>query len=197
MPRKIRSVTPANGNKKVVSAAQFLLDALFGLTELLIIPGESRYEYICRLEGRPKELPRHRIYQEMKRMKQRGWIIEAEKRGKKFIALSEKGQLEVLYRRITESAVSKKSRWDGKWRLAIFDIPERGRHERDAIRFTLRSVGFQQLQKSVYIYPFEIPIDVIEYLKAAKLVEFIQFARVDKIDDDRRIQKMFKLKRGR
>jgi CRISPR-associated endonuclease Cas2 len=77
--------------------------------------------------------------------------------------------------------------------MAIFDIPEKGRRERDAIRGVLKLIGFYQLQKSVYIYPYEIPGDIVNYLKMSGLLQFIRFARVDKMDDETFLKKHFKL----
>ncbi len=44
-------------------------------------------------------------------------------------------------------------RWDGKWRIVIFDIRERFRSVRDHLRLELREAGFVQLQKSVWVTP--------------------------------------------
>lgn len=174
-----------------LTIAQFLLDRLLELGEML--PGiETPYAYRRRLEGRPP-YPGYRVREEIKRMKKRGWIIEAEKQGKKFLKLTKKGKLQALYKKLQKLATPSSKEWDGKWRCVIFDIPEKGRHERDAIRWVLKSTGFYQWQKSVYIYPYKIPMDVINYLKEAELLSFIRFARIDRIDNDNDIKKHFKL----
>ncbi len=55
-------------------------------------------------------------------------------------------------------------RWDGKWRLLAFDIPERRRTLRDKIRNTLRTIGFVRLQNSMWVYPHDCE-DLIALLK--------------------------------
>lgn len=40
--------------------------------------------------------------------------------------------------------------WDGKWRLVIWDIPEKKRLARDLLRYKLKRLGFQRFQKSVW-----------------------------------------------
>ena len=41
-------------------------------------------------------------------------------------------------------------KWDGLWRLVIFDIPESHRKVRDVLRNRLKSWGFAKWQKSVW-----------------------------------------------
>lgn len=48
----------------------------------------------------------------------------------------------------------KKQKWDKKWRIVIFDIPEDFRKQRNTFRFKLKSLGFYLLQESVFVYPF-------------------------------------------
>lgn len=173
----------------------WLLDKLLELVELFPGPLEGPYGYRRRLEGWPKAVPCHRIRHELKRMKDRGWIEEAEKQGKKFFKLTKKGRLRALYRKIEGLAPPSRAQWNGKWVAAIFDIPEKdGRAERDAIRRTLVAAGFFRLQKSVYIYPDEMPDDVLDYLTDANLLQFIRFARIDRIDHEKDIRKHFKFR---
>lgn len=40
--------------------------------------------------------------------------------------------------------------WDGKWRVVIWDIPEKRRMARDLLRYKLKQLGFSQLQKSIW-----------------------------------------------
>ena len=44
-------------------------------------------------------------------------------------------------------------RWDGKWRLVLFDVPESRSVERNKIRRYLQQRGFGYLQNSVWISP--------------------------------------------
>lgn len=54
-------------------------------------------------------------------------------------------------------ALARQKRWDGKWRLVIFDIPERIRDRRNFLRCELEMLGFHQLQKSVWVTPHSLP----------------------------------------
>ncbi len=45
-------------------------------------------------------------------------------------------------------------KWDKKWRVIIFDIPQELHKERVKLRQKLKSLGFFMLQKSVFIFPY-------------------------------------------
>ncbi len=44
--------------------------------------------------------------------------------------------------------------WDKKWRLVIFDIPEKKKPAREALREKLKDLGMKKLQHSIWITPF-------------------------------------------
>ena len=42
-------------------------------------------------------------------------------------------------------------KWDGKWRIIMFDVPEKRRIARDILRSKLKAWGFMPLQQSVWV----------------------------------------------
>ena len=80
-------------------------------------------------------------------------LIYGEKRGRKLVfALTEAGEQEAQKIRL-KLEMAKPKRWDGKWRIIIFDVPEKIRGKRDLLRKELAAFGFTQLQRSVWAYP--------------------------------------------
>ncbi len=80
--------------------------------------------------------------------------------------------------------------WDGRWRFVLFDVPEKSRSFRDALRYYLKNMGFFQFQKSVWIYPFECEREI------AYLCEFLGIKRFTitftaKINNDRILRRYF------
>ena len=59
--------------------------------------------------------------------------------------------------------------WDGLWRIVLFDIAEENRKVRNLIRRKLKNLGFAMFQKSVWVTPFDVAEDVVEFLKKAGL----------------------------
>ena len=82
--------------------------------------------------------------------------------GKMEIKILRKGKERVLRFDVDEIQIKKK-KWDGRWRMVSFDVPEECRVARDAFRRALYQMGFYFLQKSVSIIPFpcEDEIDFI------------------------------------
>ncbi|OGZ69896.1 MAG: hypothetical protein A3F47_01135 [Candidatus Staskawiczbacteria bacterium RIFCSPHIGHO2_12_FULL_38_11] len=106
--------------------------------------------------------------------------------------LSDKGKLKALTYHFSEIKI-KKQDWDKKWRVVFFDIPEKYRWGRDALRRKLKELGFYELQKSVFVFPYhcEDEIDfIIEYYGIRKHVRYGVF---DYIDNDLHLKENFKL----
>ncbi len=125
----------------------------------------------------------------IQRLKKQGWIKFEYGEAKKVLALTGKGQLEALFEKSKLDADPQ--RWDGKWRLVIFDIPEHARGVRARLRSLLKGYGFVALQASVYVQPFALSSAGVEYLKASGLTRYIRFARVDSFDTDTDLRKQF------
>ena len=69
-------------------------------------------------------------------------------------------------------------KWDQKWRLVMFDIPESKRSSRDKLRRALSALGMGILQASVWISPSDIKEDVEAIGHKLKLEKSIKFFEV-------------------
>ncbi|MFC1756901.1 hypothetical protein ACFLZC_01975, partial [Patescibacteria group bacterium] len=84
---------------------------------------------------------------------------------------------------LDEMILLKPKKWDGKWRLVIFDIPETKRCARDALRQKLEQLEFYQCQKSTWIHPFPC-IEEIEFLKNFfNIKPFVKLFLVEEMTD--------------
>lgn len=84
-------------------------------------------------------------------------LIFGERRGKQVIfELTNEGRAEADKIKL-KLEMAKRKRWDGKWRIIIFDVPEKLRGKRDFLRKELKEFGFMQLQKSAWVYPYPLP----------------------------------------
>ncbi len=84
-------------------------------------------------------------------------------------------------------------RWDGKWRVVIFDIKEPRRNVRDGLRYELSALGFEKLQNSVWAYPYPCE-EFVALLKAdLKVGKDILYMIVDEIENDRHLREHFNL----
>lgn len=112
-------------------------------------------------------------------------LLEITEAGRRALSLEEA--------RVSAQA-SLKRRWDGQFRLVMFDIPEKRRRTRDRLRMMMGSFGFLRLQDSVWVSPYDCE-DLIALVKAELRVgKDILYAVVREIENDGRIREHFGLK---
>lgn len=110
-----------------------------------------------------------------------------------FLKLTEKGEAKLQLLEMKDWKIDKPRRWDGKWRVLIFDIPESRRPLRQKIRNTLSNIGFVKLQDSVWVYPYACE-DLVTLLKADfKVGKDLLYLIVDFIENDKNLRKFFGL----
>jgi len=113
---------------------------------------------------------RQKIYYLKKRK-----LINVLVKGKdKYIELTRKGKEKYIWSEI--SAKKEWPIWDKKFRMIIFDIPEEKKTTREIIRNKLLEIGFELLQKSVFVFPFDCKgeIDALCYFtNSHKYIKYI------------------------
>lgn len=84
-------------------------------------------------------------------------------------------------------------KWDGKWRIVIFDIPEKKKVIRQSINLKLKELRFETLQKSTFIYPYDCRKE-IEFIKSHfYLKDEINLIVADEIDNEETYLRLFNL----
>src|SRR3989344_34478 len=125
-------------------------------------------------------------------LKKRG-LLEMKRDGHDIhIALTKEGRKLAGKYQIDDLAIARPKKWDKKWRLIIFDIPATSNIIRDVFRGKLKEFGFCQLQKSIWVYPFECREEVKllrEFLGAD--TKQIQVLEVSRMEDERYLRKIF------
>lgn len=72
--------------------------------------------------------------------------------------------------------------WDRKWRIVTFDVPEKIKKVREALRFHLKNLGFKELHRSVFVFPYECQNEIeyiVEFYNARRFVRYIEAYYVD------------------
>lgn len=98
------------------------------------------------------------------------------------LVLSKKGEQLALTYNIENMGVQTPARWDGKWRMVMFDVPERLRKVRDSFRMHFKNMGFYEFQKSVFVHPYPCSKEIeylMEFYQARKYVRFIVATEID------------------
>lgn len=113
-------------------------------------------------------------------LKKRKFLEIKEKGGKMFYALTEKGISEALLAKIK---LQPKISSGNKFCLVCFDIPEVVKDSRWALRHFLKSVGFKQLQKSIWYTDQNIFDEVEEYIKTLKVADWVRVIHASSISN--------------
>ncbi|MEK7509668.1 MAG: hypothetical protein AAB605_03070 [Patescibacteria group bacterium] len=85
-----------------------------------------------------------------RRLKKQGYLLEKDGH----LHLTSKGVARLQFLALSLASIASKARWDEKWRVLIFDIPDKRSGVRARIREQLRMAGFKRLQHSVWINPY-------------------------------------------
>lgn len=141
-----------------------------------------------------KEYDEHKVAKACERLKRNRLIILKETDGKFTVELTDKGRKRVEEIKFDDMAIKVPLAWDKKWRIIIFDIPEKqGKRARNALREKLQKLGFYQLQKSVWAFPYPCEKEIQFLCELFNISRFVNIITADKIYNDIIVKKYFKL----
>ncbi|MDP3996685.1 MAG: hypothetical protein Q8P86_03270 [bacterium] len=110
-----------------------------------------------------------------------------------FLEITKAGEEKLRQLKLADFKLNKPKKWDKKWRILIFDIKECRRKTRNQLRQTLRLIGFEKLQQSVWVYPYDCE-DLIALLKADFMIgKDMLYIIADEIEGSGRLKKIFNL----
>ncbi len=131
-----------------------------------------------------------RMQKTLSRMRASGYIRVSEKGSYELTTKGRKhaGRMYALY-----EIQKKPKRWDGRWRIVMFDIWEKRRAVRDCLRQMLMRIGFVQLQHSVWVYPYDCE-EVIAFIRTElKAGSGIQYFVADGLENSDSLKVRFGL----
>ena len=113
-------------------------------------------------------------------LKSRGYIKIKNLEGKTGILLTKKGEEKALKSRF--KFAEKKKRKDGKWIMVIFDIPEKKKSTRNSFRKTLQWLGYQKLQKSIWICPYDVLRETEKIIKFYQIEPYVKIFLISEVE---------------
>jgi len=146
-------------------------------------------------DRRLKEYSANSLRSTLYRLKTRRLIFIAEKNRQTIVKLTQKGKTRFLKYKIDEIKIPIPKVWDSKWRLIIFDIPNKKTSARNVLRDKLKELGFYKIQKSVWLYPYDCKKE-IDFIKIVYEVDlYVKLIVAEKIDGEEKYLKFFNLKK--
>lgn len=117
----------------------------------------------------------------IKRLEKQEMISIGKKGNKIAIEVTEKGKRRLLEYDFENIELKSKNR-DGKWRLVIFDIPEKKKNSRDVFRRKLLELGMIRLQDSVWVSAFPCKNEIDFLANFLEISDYITLISLDKIE---------------
>lgn len=141
-----------------------------------------------------KKQDKHRRYQIRKTFEQlrRGRLIKLVETGDQTkVVLTEVGKKRVLQYDIEKLEIQLMKKWDGLWRIVIFDIPEFLKKQRWSFRQALKRLGFCRLQKSIWVHPYDCRDEIDFLIEVFGISQFVRLVEAVKFDGEEFIKERF------
>ncbi len=143
---------------------------------------------------RNKRLEKDRLFRDLKSLQDRELADFKElSDGKIKVVLTKQGRRKILSYDIDNIKLKTGERWNGKWRLVIFDIPHYARAARDALRQKLNSLGFYHVQKSVFITPYNCEDEIDFICSVFDVRKHVLIFEISHFEGENKLRKYFKL----
>ncbi|MEW5907998.1 MAG: hypothetical protein AB1643_02365 [Patescibacteria group bacterium] len=141
-----------------------------------------------------KEIKKRKLLRIVKEFYEDRLINYQEKEdGTVYVVLTKDGQKKALEYKLDELKIKKPDVWDRLWRIVIFDIPEKKKLGREALRNKLKELGFKELQKSVFVFPYECENEIDFICEVFELRSYVRLLKVKSFTNDEQFKLKFKL----
>lgn len=173
---------------------KILLLLLGGLVLGLSANPKMSFGILKSIQKEWKEIDKEMLKKAIKSLYQSKLIKEKENAdGTITLVLTDKGKERALTYNLDNIEIKKPNQWDKKWRVVLFDIPEKIKKAREAMRRHLKNLGFYEFQKSVFVHPYDCKDEIDYLIEFYDLRRFVRFIIADSLDNELHLKNYFKL----
>jgi hypothetical protein len=134
------------------------------------------------------------FYRSFYYLRSQGFIGVEDRNGQIYISLTPEGRKKAGKYNVDNMQIKQPKKWDKKWRILIFDIREKQKIKREALRGKIKELGLYKLQESVWVYPYDFQKEMemlrtFFYLKHDEM----KIIMASEIEDDKQIRLFFDL----
>lgn len=172
----------------------YVISAGIAIPSVLVAPNMAQVfmpllrDLSKRLNSQP-----YRIRRSLTALK-RNRLLKVEERGEKMVfTLTEHGKKRLLEGDFEKLSIPQPKKWDKKWRVVIFDVPEGEKKARDALRLKLRALGLYQLQKSCFVYPYDCRDQIDFVTEFFGISQYINCLLVEELEGERELREHFEV----
>lgn len=112
----------------------------------------------------------------LKRLREQGFV-EFIDDNELAIRLTDSGRDRALWKKMMIGD----EKWDGKWRLVLWDVPEKRRAARDLLRYKLKQLGFKQWQKSVWASKVNCTKLLRDFIRKTGIEDWVMVVESDNV----------------
>ena len=137
------------------------------------------------------------FYRSLYVLRRRGLVdVEQNHDGTYSVSVTHVGQKYVARYDLEILEISRPKRWDGVWRICLFDIPAVKKHARWALLGKLKELGFVMMQKSVWVHPFPCREELAVVTHAFEVEPYVQFHEAYDISHEGKLRRDFEKRNG-
>jgi len=152
----------------------------------------KQYKVIQELCKELREVEKQSVQRSLDSLSRSKLILEKRlKNGEVVSVFSDKGKKYARYFQLDDIRIKKPKRWDGKWRVVMYDVPDKLKKVRESLRYHLKELGFVEIQKSVFAHPFECEEEIKHIAEFYNSKKYIRFMLVESIDGEDKLRKCF------
>lgn len=172
--------------------ALLLLQAGFALS--LTASSRGQLWILKELSKEWKKIDRQYLYRIIREFKYERLVDWREKEdGTIKVVLTEKGKKRALQFDFEKMKIKEPAVWDKKWRVVFYDIPEKKKKAREAFRGKLKNLGFYELQKSVFVYPYNCKDEIDFVVEFFEIRNFIRYGEIQNLSNESGLKLHFNL----
>jgi CRISPR/Cas system-associated endoribonuclease Cas2 len=191
---KLEEQSRKRRRKENIQGAVLAAVGLAGILAVIMI-APNIFQAIPGIMGRKRYRLAFQARTAASRLAIKGHVRFVVKNGRKHIEITDAGKRALaLEQEKARVAAMQGKRWDKRYRIVMFDIPQKRKNMRDSVRRLLRECGFLRLQDSVWIYPYDCE-ELITLVKSdMRLGKDLLYVIVDSMENDGWIRKHFGLR---
>lgn len=148
----------------------------------IVVPGTGYiFNYIERSRLQ-KAHARGYLTRTVKRLEKQELVSWREVNGILTLIISNRGVKQTLRSKIDDIRLTVPEKWDRKYRVITFDIPEQKKYARELLRAKLKEWSFTQLQKSVFVTRVPCKDELQLLIQALEISEYVSYIVATSID---------------
>lgn len=170
-----------------------ILILLFGGLSLSLVHSPVKQLRILKQMSKEwRKINRKELIRNLRELYDYGYISWKEKSdGTCEIVITKQGVSHVKLLDLENLTLKKPHKWDGTWRIVFFDIPEKERRARNALREKLRDLGFYEMQKSVFVLPYECQDEINFVVSVFNIKPYVQYAEMTNSTNELELRRFF------